>query len=78
MNRTLKAVTVKRFYYEAHQQFQQHLTDFVNAYNFARRLKTLKDLPLRIHLLHLDKRTPKRFKLNSTHLSPGPNISAAE
>lgn len=35
MNRTLKEATVKRFYYETHKHLRQHLTDFVNAYNFA-------------------------------------------
>jgi transposase InsO family protein len=44
MNRTLKDATAKRFFYETHQQLRQHLADFVNAYNFARRLKTLKTL----------------------------------
>ena len=32
LNRTLKDVTVKRFHYESHDQFRQHLTDFVAAY----------------------------------------------
>jgi hypothetical protein len=44
MNRTIKAATVQRFYYESHQQLRQHLADFVAAYNFGRRLKTLKGL----------------------------------
>ena len=43
-NRTLKDATVKRFYYESHEQLRQHLTDFVAAYNFARRLKTLRGM----------------------------------
>jgi transposase InsO family protein len=38
MNRTIKDATVKRFYYESHDQLRQHLADFVAAYNFARRL----------------------------------------
>jgi hypothetical protein len=42
MNRTIKEPTVKRFHYETHEQLRTHLTDFVSAYNFARRLKTLK------------------------------------
>ena len=42
MNRTLKEATVKRFYYETHEHLRRHLTDFAAAYNFARRLKTLK------------------------------------
>ena len=44
MNRTIKDATVKRFYYETHDQLRRHLADFVAAYNFARRLKTLEGL----------------------------------
>src|SRR5215210_4042843 len=44
MNRTIKEATVKRFYYATHDQLRTHLADFVAAYNFARRLKTLKGL----------------------------------
>jgi hypothetical protein len=39
MNRTIKDATVKRFYYETHEQLRSHLTDFVSAYNFATRLR---------------------------------------
>jgi hypothetical protein len=46
MNRTIKEATVKRFYYETHDHLRQHLADFVAADNFARRLKTLRALPL--------------------------------
>jgi transposase InsO family protein len=45
MNRTIKEATgVKRFHYETHDQLRSHLADFVAAYNFAKRLKTLKGL----------------------------------
>ncbi len=44
MNRTLKDATVPRFHYETHDQLRGHLADFVNAYNFGRRLRTLKGL----------------------------------
>src|SRR5262249_14182694 len=44
MNRIIKDATVKRFYYETHDELRAHLADFVTAYNFARRLKTLKGL----------------------------------
>ena len=44
MNRTIKEATVKRYYYETHDLLRQHLTHFVAAYNFARRLKTLRGL----------------------------------
>ena len=44
MNRTIKEATVKRYHYDSHYQLRQHLQDFIDAYNFARRLKTLKGL----------------------------------
>ena len=44
MNRTIKEATVKRYHYESHGQLVRHLDDFVAAYNFARRLKTLNGL----------------------------------
>jgi Integrase core domain len=44
MSRTLKDVTVKRYHYDDHDQLRRHLSDFVDAYNFGRRLKTLKGL----------------------------------
>ncbi|MEO9190237.1 MAG: integrase core domain-containing protein, partial [Acetobacteraceae bacterium] len=44
MNRTIKEATVQRYHYGSHAQLRQHLGDFVRAYNFARRLKTLQGL----------------------------------
>lgn len=44
MNRTIKDATVKRFHYESHDQLRAHLVDFLAAYNFVRRLKTLSGL----------------------------------
>ena len=44
MNRTINDATVKRYFYETHDQLRVHLRDFVDAYNFARRLKTLRGL----------------------------------
>ena len=44
MNRTIKEATVKRYHYDSHDQLRSHLDDFVTAYNFGRRLKTLKGL----------------------------------
>lgn len=42
MNRTIKDANVRRFYSESHDQLLLHLDDFVLAYNFGRRLKTLR------------------------------------
>ena len=44
MNRTIKEATVKRYYYQSHDQLKSHLQTFLMAYNFAKRLKTLKGL----------------------------------
>lgn len=42
MNRTIKEATVKSYYYNSHQELEKHLNDFLIAYNFGRRLKSLK------------------------------------
>lgn len=44
MNRTIKDATTKRYHYDSHDQLRQHLELFLDAYNHARRLKTLKGL----------------------------------
>jgi hypothetical protein len=44
MNCTIKDATGKRFHYETHGELRSHLADFVSAYSFAKRLKTLKGL----------------------------------
>jgi transposase InsO family protein len=36
MNRTIKEATVKRFFYDTHEQLKAHLSHFIAAYNFAR------------------------------------------
>ena len=74
MNRTIKEATVKRFHYENHDQLRQHLGDFIDAYNFARRLKTLKGLTPYEYVCKIWTKEPERFKVDPTHQSPGPNI----
>ena len=44
MNRTLKEATVRRYHYDSHHQLRKHLAAFLAAYNFAKRLKTLRGL----------------------------------
>jgi hypothetical protein len=44
MNRTIKEATVKRYRDNSHNQLKVPLDDFIAAYNFARRLKTLRGL----------------------------------
>lgn len=74
MNRTLKEATVKRYHYETHDQLRTHLGDFVNAYNFARRLKTLKGLTPYEYVCKVWTNEPQRFTFDPTHQFPGLNI----
>jgi transposase InsO family protein len=74
MNRTIKDATVKRFYYEDHDQLRQHLADFVAAYNFARRLKTLRGLTPYEAICKAWTEEPSRFIQDPHHQTPGPNI----
>ena len=73
MNRTLKDATVKRYFYETHDQLRTHLADFVTAYNFARRLKTLKGLTPYEFICKLWTKEPERFRLDPIHQMPGLN-----
>lgn len=73
MNRTIKEATVKRFHYDDHEQFRKHLSDFVTAYNFARRLKTLKGLTPYEFICKCWTTEPQSFKLNPNHQMPGLN-----
>ena len=73
MNRTIKDATVKRYHYDSHDQFERHLADFVSAYNFGRRLKTLKGLTPYQFICKRWTSEPERFTLNPIHQMPGLN-----
>ncbi|KUZ71887.1 hypothetical protein WI38_26815 [Burkholderia ubonensis] len=73
MNRTIKEATVKRYHYETHSQLEIHLHDFIQAYNFARRLKTLKGLTPYEYICKISTAEPKRFILDPLHQMPGLN-----
>lgn len=64
MNRTIKEATVQRYHYEGHEQLRRHLDDFVAAYNFGRRLKTLKGLTPYEFTCRCWASQPARFSLN--------------
>ena len=74
MNRTLKEATVKRYHYTSHQQLQDHLNIFLNAYNFAKRLKALKGLTPYEFILKSFQNNPHSFIHNPVHLNMGLNI----
>ena len=74
MNRTIKEATVRRYYYDSHDQLRAHLDTFIGAYNFAKRLKTLKGLTPFEYICKIWTTEPKRFRVNPTHHISGLNI----
>ena len=77
MNRTIKDATVKRFHDTTHDQLRTHLADFVAAYNFARRLKTLRGLTPYEAVCKAWTDEPHRFTLNPLLQMPGLNTYSA-
>jgi transposase InsO family protein len=73
MNRTIKEATVKRFHYDDHAQLKKHLADFIDAYNFGRRLKTLKGLTPYEFICKQWTFEQDRFIINPIHQMPGLN-----
>jgi transposase InsO family protein len=73
MNRTLKAATVTRYHYDSHDQLRAHLQRFLEAYNYARRLKTLRGLTPYEFICKRWTREPERFTLNPLHQMLGLN-----
>jgi len=73
MNRTIKEATVKRYHYDNHRQLETHLADFINAYNYGRRLKTLKGLTPYEYICKTWTKDPARFKIDPIHQMPGLN-----
>jgi transposase InsO family protein len=73
MNRTLKEATVRRYYYETRRQLEDHLAAFLDAYNFAKRLKTLHGLTPYEAICNAWVHEPARFRLDPIHLTSGLN-----
>ena len=73
MNRTIKDATVRRFHYDDHEQLRGHLDAFIQAYNFAKRLKTLKGLTPYEVICKCWTSQPERFILNPLQQMPGLN-----
>ena len=73
MNRTLKEATVQRYYYGTHAQLKAHVHAFLMAYNFAKRLKTLRGLTPYEYICKVWTTQPKRFSVNPLHHTVGLN-----
>ena len=73
MNRTLKEATVKRYHYDTDDQLRSHLAAFLDAYNFAKRLKTLRGLTPYEAICKAWSDDPHRFRIDPIHLTSGLN-----
>jgi transposase InsO family protein len=73
MNRTLKEATVRRYHYDSHDQLREHLAAFLAAYNFAKRLKTLRGLTPHEYICKRWTENPDQFRLNPFHHTAGLN-----
>lgn len=73
MNRTINEATVKRFHYDSHHQLRTNVADFMAAYNFAPRLKTLSGLTPYEYIAKIWISEPDRFIVNPIHQIPGLN-----
>lgn len=73
MNRTLKEATVRRYHYQNNDQLKRHLQNFLDAYNFAKRLKTLNGMTVFEFISMKWTKEPERFRLPPDQLIPGPN-----
>ena len=73
MNRTIKEATVKRYHYSSHDELKAHMQTFLMAYNFARRLKTLKGLTPFEYVCKVWSEDPDRFIINPHHHTVGLN-----
>ena len=70
----LKVATVRRYHYGSHDELRRHLQLFVDAYNYGRRLKTLRGLTPYEFVCKAWTEQPARFRLDPSHLTPRPNI----
>ncbi|AEI07671.1 hypothetical protein OCA5_c29830 [Afipia carboxidovorans OM5] len=59
--------------FDDHDRLRAHLCDSITAYNYARRLKTLKGLTPYEFICKCWTSQPERFRFNPLHQFPGLN-----
>ncbi len=64
---------MKRYYYESHAQLKEHLFNFLNAYNFDKRLKILQGLTPYEYIIKCWQKEPGRFKIRPDQHKVGLN-----
>ena len=73
LNRTLKEATVHTFNYSNHKELKRHLHSYLMAYNFAKRLKSLKGKTPWQFILDDWEKHPDYFNSNPNHFLLGLN-----
>lgn len=73
MNRTIKEATTRRYHYDTRAQLEQHVRDFINAYNHAKKLRALGFLTPFEKIEHEAKIKPFLFNSKPIHYYLGPN-----
>jgi len=63
MNRTIKGQRRSNFHYDNHEQSKMHPQTFMEAYDFARRSKTLKGLTLHKSIGKTHQNQPQLLKI---------------
>jgi len=76
MNRTLQDATVTRYDDDSHQQLKAPRFNCRQAYNFAKRLKTLHGLTPDEYIVTCWQKEPERFTVNPCHHTLGLNMLA--
>jgi Integrase core domain len=74
MNLTCKDATAKKYHDETHAHLKEHLHTSLMAYNFAKRLKTLKGLTPHAYSCTCWQKEPEGFAVNPYHHTLGLNI----
>ena len=62
---------MKKYDDQTHQHLKEHLHTFPMAYNFAKRLKTLKGLTLHAYIGQCWQKEPERFTLHPYYHAVG-------
>jgi hypothetical protein len=63
---------VKRYHYSSHTELREHLKAFLLAYNYTKRLRTLRGLTPYEFICQEWTRAPDLFLHDPAHHTPGP------
>ena len=73
MSSIVSLATVRRYHYDSHTQLREHLATFLAAYNFAKRLKTLRGLTPYVYICKCWTQKPDQFRFDPIQHMPGLN-----